>query len=101
MFFFGYDFGVLPNCVDLELFGINFNPSTDFEEAHQFFPVRAGGEMFMDTGVFLRPTVLRGSVVQGVGGFPDVGFSTAWAGIFIDDRGGAQKRCLVFVGCEE
>ena len=31
MFFFGYDYGVLPNCVDLELFGINFNPSTDLE----------------------------------------------------------------------
>ena len=57
--------------------------------------------MFMDTRIFLRPTVLRGPVVQGVGSFPHVGFATAWARIFIDDRGGAQKRRLVFVGGEE
>ena len=67
MFSLAYDYGVLPNCLYLELFGVNFNPSTDLEEAHQFFPVRAGGKVFLDTRVFcVQPccAVLLNKVLQ-------------------------------------
>ena len=57
--------------------------------------------MLDDTKIFLRPAVLYGSVEQGIVCFPHVGFAAAWARVFIDDRGGAQNRSLVFVRCEE
>ena len=57
--------------------------------------------MLDDTRIFLCPAVLYGSVEQGIACFPHVGFAAAWTGVFIDDRGGAQKRSLVFVRCEK
>ena len=84
MFSLAYDFGVLPNCLYLELLGINIHPSTDLEEAHQFFPVGAGVKMLPDTRVFLCPTMLCCFVEEGIAGFPHIGFSTTWTGVLVD-----------------
>ena len=57
--------------------------------------------MFNDTRIFLRPGVLYSSVEQGIACYPHVGFAAAWVGVFIDVRGGATKRILVFVRGEK
>ena len=58
------DLRVLPHCVDLEVFGVNFF-ATDFKQVDDFFPGTAAFKVLVHCTLLVFPCMLHGTVRQG------------------------------------
>ena len=86
----------MSHAIDLKLHPVYILP-TCLENSYDTFPFFTGLEVFTDCAVFLRPSMLLGSVEESTVRLPDVGGITARAFVVVYYTGIAEQGNLVFI----
>ena len=91
---------IFPYCSNLELGSIHFF-TLHFKETNYLFPMRTILEVFIDSALFVCPTMFLGAIEQGRFGLSDVWFTASRAGVLVNQTWTTQEWSTIFIWWEK